>query len=47
MLEVEMKFAQWVDGILSKLNEAQIQRMLSTDNQSALVGERKILESIR
>jgi uncharacterized protein len=30
-LEVEIKFAGWADGILSKLNEAQIQRMLNTE----------------
>ena len=30
-LEVEIKFAGWVDGILSKLNDAQIQRMLATE----------------
>jgi DUF1680 family protein len=30
-LEVEIKFAEWVDGILSKLSDAQIQRMLATE----------------
>ncbi len=30
-LEVEIKFARWADGILSKLSEAQIQRMLATE----------------
>jgi Uncharacterized protein conserved in bacteria len=30
-LDVEIKFAGWVDGILSKLDEAQIQRMLATE----------------
>lgn len=30
-LEVEIKFAGWVDGILCKLNETQIQRMLDTE----------------
>jgi DUF1680 family protein len=30
-LDVEIKFAGWVDGILSKLTEAQIQRMLATE----------------
>lgn len=30
-LEVEIKFAEWADGILSKLNDAQIQRMLATE----------------
>ena len=30
-LEVEIKFAEWADGILSKLDAAQIQRMLSTE----------------
>jgi len=30
-LEVEIKFAEWADGILSKLSDAQIQRMLSTE----------------
>ena len=30
-LEVEIKFAEWADGILSKLTEAQIQRMLATE----------------
>jgi DUF1680 family protein len=30
-LAVEVKFAGWVDGILSPLNQAQIQRMLNTE----------------
>jgi DUF1680 family protein len=30
-LEVEIKFAGWAEGILSKLIEAQIQRMLNTE----------------
>lgn len=30
-LEIEIKFAEWAEGILSKLNEAQIQRMLNTE----------------
>jgi DUF1680 family protein len=30
-LEVEIRFAEWVDGILSKLSDAQIQRMLATE----------------
>jgi uncharacterized protein len=30
-LAVEVKFAGWVDGILSPLNEEQIQRMLNTE----------------
>jgi uncharacterized protein len=30
-LEVETRFAEWADGILSKLSEAQIQRMLATE----------------
>jgi uncharacterized protein len=30
-LQVEIKFAEWADGILSKLNDAQIQRMLNTE----------------
>lgn len=30
-LEVEIKFAAWADGILSKLTEAQIQKMLATE----------------
>src|SRR5262249_10628667 len=30
-LEVEVKALEWVDGILSRLNEAQIQRMLATE----------------
>lgn len=30
-LEVETKFAGWADSILSKLSEAQIQRMLATE----------------
>jgi DUF1680 family protein len=30
-LEVEIKFAEWADNILSKLDGAQIQRMLSTE----------------
>lgn len=30
-LEVEIKFAEWMDRILSKLNDAQIQRMLATE----------------
>jgi uncharacterized protein len=30
-LEVEIKFAGWVDGIVSKLTEAQDQRMLATE----------------
>ena len=30
-LAVEIKFAGWVDGILSPLDQAQIQRMLSTE----------------
>jgi hypothetical protein len=30
-LEVEIKFAEWADGILSKLTLAQIQRMLATE----------------
>ena len=30
-LDVEIKFAGWAEGILSKLNDAQIQRMLNTE----------------
>src|ERR1039457_6535947 len=30
-LEVEIKFAAWADGILSKLTDAQIQKMLATE----------------
>lgn len=30
-LEVEIKFGEWADGILSKLTDAQIQRMLATE----------------
>ena len=30
-LDVEIKFAGWVDGILSRLNEAQIQKMLNCE----------------
>jgi hypothetical protein len=30
-LEVEIKFAAWLDGILSRLTDAQIQRMLATE----------------
>ena len=30
-LEVEIKFAGWADGILSKLTDAQIQKMLATE----------------
>src|SRR5262245_54047536 len=30
-LEVEIKFAEWADRILSKLSDAQIQRMLATE----------------
>ena len=30
-LEVEVKFAEWADGILSKLDVAQIQKMLGTE----------------
>ena len=30
-LDVEVKFAGWVDGILSQLSEAQIQKMLATE----------------
>lgn len=30
-LEVEIRFAEWADGILSKLDEAQIQKMLNTE----------------
>jgi uncharacterized protein len=30
-LDVEVKFAGWVDGILSKLSEEQIQKMLATE----------------
>lgn len=30
-LDVEVKFAEWADRILSKLNEAQIQKMLATE----------------
>lgn len=30
-LEVEIKFAAWAEGILSQLDEAQIQRMLNTE----------------
>lgn len=30
-LEVEVKLGEWADGILSKLTEAQIQRMLATE----------------
>jgi DUF1680 family protein len=30
-LEVEIKFAQWAEGILSGLNDEQIQRMLNTE----------------
>src|SRR5947199_7415515 len=30
-LDVEIKYAQWADSTLSKLNDAQIQRMLNTE----------------
>jgi len=30
-LQIEIKFAQWAEGILSKLTDAQIQRMLNTE----------------
>lgn len=30
-LDVEIKFAQWAEGILSKLDEAQTQKMLNTE----------------
>ncbi len=30
-LEVEIKFAAWAEGILSKLDDAQLQRMLNTE----------------
>jgi DUF1680 family protein len=30
-LEIEIKFAEWAQGILSKLNEVQLQRMLNTE----------------
>jgi len=30
-LELEIKFAQWAEGILSKLSDAQIQQMLETE----------------
>jgi uncharacterized protein len=30
-LDVEIKFAEWADGILSKLNDGQLQKMLSTE----------------
>jgi len=30
-LKVEIKFAEWADGILSKFTDAQIQRMLATE----------------
>ncbi len=30
-LEVEIRFAEWADGILSKLSEIQVQRMLATE----------------
>lgn len=30
-LDVEIKFAEWADSILSKLDEAQIQKMLATE----------------
>ena len=30
-LEMEIKFAQWAEGILSKLTDAQIQKMLNTE----------------
>ncbi len=30
-LDVEIKFAEWADGILSQLTEAQIQKMLNTE----------------
>jgi DUF1680 family protein len=30
-LDVEIKFAEWADGILSKMDDAQIQRMLNTE----------------
>lgn len=30
-LDVEVKFAAWVEGILSKLDDAQLQRMLNTE----------------
>ncbi len=30
-LEVEIKFAAWAEGIISKLNDAQVQRMLNTE----------------
>jgi DUF1680 family protein len=30
-LELEVKYAAWAEGILSKLNDAQVQRMLNTE----------------
>jgi hypothetical protein len=30
-LDVEIRFAEWADGILSKLNDEQIQKMLATE----------------
>jgi DUF1680 family protein len=30
-LEIEIKFGEWAEGILSKITEAQIQRMLNTE----------------
>ena len=30
-LEIEIKFAAWADGILSKLTDAQVQKMLNTE----------------
>ncbi|KPK76669.1 MAG: hypothetical protein AMJ79_05825 [Phycisphaerae bacterium SM23_30] len=30
-LEIEIKFAEWAEGILAKLTDAQIQRMLNTE----------------
>jgi DUF1680 family protein len=30
-LQIEIKFAEWAEGILSKLTEAQLQRMLNTE----------------
>lgn len=30
-LEIEIKFARWADGVLSKLTDAQIQQMLNTE----------------
>ena len=30
-LEIEVKFAQWAEGILSKLTDAQVQQMLNTE----------------